>query len=661
MKNFIFLVFGLLPFPQQAQSRTDCRPMTANFCQGLGYTTTPNPTGAIGYNLHQISQMVETGCSPHVATVLCRVAVPECGSDDDSRLKPCRALCQKVKTDCDSAFKAKRLYWPTRLRCESLPESNCIQGQVAPVQPQINHSPSLPVSTCQPITVPLCKNLAYTETAMPNVLGHTLQADANLQIQTFAPLIQVGCSPHLTQFLCSVYTPECVEGRPQPPCRTLCETVKSSCEPVLNRHELLWPEALKCEAFTTASCKDIPAPPVPQFSFVTKPPATCELITVPLCQDLPYIDTAMPNILGHNSQEDAGLEVHQFTPLIKVGCSSHLKPFLCSVYTPECTSGKLRPPCRTLCEQARAGCETLMNKFGFPWPNALSCDKFSTESCEHYGVSSSGGICEPITIPVCQGLPYNQTIMPNLLGHANQREAVVKMSFFNSIVQAVCSVDIRLFVCMVYAPRCVAGEVQRPCKSFCQRAKTGCEELTNRFGVSWPNELLCDSFPDENCISEESRLEMLSAEGVRAKLDAGGFSVRGKSLSLKTARLLLTLMDADGSGDLDVVEVFKLEHYVAVVRREYVESYERRNPPAVTQNQMKKILSARGFDLDDKTFRTLWQDYQSTGGIDYDEFVAVLTKLQILRDRFQAHLMSVPCDCEVASFSFKQFMKSTII
>lgn len=127
MKNLIFLVFGLLPFPQQAQSRTDCRPVTATFCQGLGYTTTPNPTGAIGYNLQQIGQMVETACSPHIAIVLCRVAVPECGSDDDSRLKPCRALCQKVKTDCESAFKVKRLYWPTRLRCESLPESNCVQ------------------------------------------------------------------------------------------------------------------------------------------------------------------------------------------------------------------------------------------------------------------------------------------------------------------------------------------------------------------------------------------------------------------------------------------------------------------------------------------------------------------------------------------------------
>lgn len=57
---------------------------------------------------------------------------------------------------------------------------------------------------------------------------------------------------------------------------------------------------------------------------------------------------------------------------------------------------------------------------------------------------------------------------------------------------------------------------------------------------------------------------------------------------------LTSNFQADGSGDLDVVEVFKLEHYVAVVRREYVENYERRNPPAVTQNQMKKILSAHG-------------------------------------------------------------------
>lgn len=302
-----------------------------------------------------------------------------------------------------------------------------------------------------------------------------------------------------------------------------------------------------------------------------------------------------------------------------------------------------------------------MNRFGFRWPESLRCEAFTTESCEHYGVSSSGGICEPITIPMCQGLSYNQTITPNLLGHTSQREAVVKMSFFNSLVQTMCSMDIRLFICRVYAPQCVAGEVQRPCRSFCERAKQGCEDLMSSFGVSWPEELQCNLFPQERCISEDGRTEMLNAEAVLAKLNAGGFSVRGQSLSLRTAHLLLTLMDADQSGDLDVVEVFKLEHYVAVVRREYVENYESGTPPSVTQAQMKRVLDAHEYDLDDRSFRTLWRQHQSAGGIDYDDFVAVLTKLQVLKDRFHGHLLKLPCDCQVASFSFRQFMTSAII
>lgn len=115
----------------------------------------------------------------------------------------------------------------------------------------------------------------------------------------------------------------------------------------------------------------------------------------------------------------------------------------------------------------------------------------------------------------------------------------------------------------------------------------------------------------------------------------------------------------DKTGYLDVAEVFKLEHYVAVVRREYVESYEKRNPPSIPLTQMKKAL--REFELDDETFRVLWSENSSERGIDYDEFVAVLTKLQILRERFHANLLRLPCDCQVASFSFKQFMKSAII
>ncbi|TMS10946.1 Frizzled-1 [Larimichthys crocea] len=453
-----------------------------------------------------------------------------------------------------------------------------------------------------------------------------------------------------------VYVPACVSGKPRPPCRTLCEQARSGCGSLMSKFGFPWPEALKCEAFTTESCER-----VPDFSVAATARPTCQPITIPLCRDLRYTETVMPNFQGHATQEEAGLELSQFFPLIEVKCSPYLKPFLCSVYVPECVSGTPRRPCRTLCEHARSKCGPLLTEFGFPWPNSLRCETFSTESCDHYGVGSSGGICEPITIPGCQGLSYNQTIVPNLLGHTSQREAGVKMSFFNSIVQTVCSVDIRLFVCMVYAPQCLAGEVQRPCRSFCEKAKSGCEHLMTRFGVSWPSELQCNSFPEEMCVSEDSRPEMLNAVGLLARLNAGGYSVRGKSLSLKTAHLLLTLMDADKTGDLDVVEVFKLEHYVAAARREYVESYESMNPPSVTQTQMRKALSARDFELDNETFRVLWNEYQSKGGIGYDEFMRVLTKLQILRDRFKAHLLSLPCDCQVASFSLKQFMKSAII
>ncbi|XP_028984234.1 uncharacterized protein LOC114842671 isoform X2 [Betta splendens] len=649
MEHLVLVVLGLLLSLHQAHSNrrddtSNCKPVTASFCQGVGYTSSLHPSGVSGYTLQEVGQIVETACSPEVATVLCRVVVPECSSEDDVRLKPCRALCEKVKADCEPALKAGRLYWPSRLRCDALPESNCVQGRVAPT--------SRP--PCEPITVPLCSGLPYTETMLPNALGHTSQEQAGLEAQQYSPLVRVGCSPHLKRFLCSLYTPKCVSGhKPLPPCRSLCEQALSGCRSLMSKTGFTWPQSFHCESFPTESCEQgEEASPVMPTS-----PATCQAISVPLCSDLPYTQTMLPNLLGHTSQGDAALEMHQFYPLVKVGCSPYLKLFLCSVYTPECVSGKTQPPCRALCEQARSGCESLMNKFGFQWPERLQCNGFPTEPCGHYGVSGSGGICEPITIPMCQGLSYNQTIIPNLLGHTSQREVLTKMSFFNSMVQTVCPLDIRLFLCRVYAPQCVAGEVQKPCRSFCDKARQGCESLMSSFGVSWPEELQCNKFPVEKCISEDRREEM-NAEAVLSRLNAGGYSVQGKSLSLKTVQLLLALMDTDKSGDVNAVEFFKLEHFVAVIRREYVESYVK-SPPSLPQ--MKTALSARDFSLDDETVRILWHEYGSTDGIDYDKYVALLAKLQILKERFWAHIMNLPCDCQVASFSFKQFMKSAII
>ena len=109
----------------------------------------------------------------------------------------------------------------------------------------------------------------------------------------------------------------------------------------------------------------------------------CEPIVIPLCEGIQYNQTIMPNLLGHTKQDAAGLELHQYMPLVKVQCSSILQIFLCSIYVPVCNVlEKPIPPCRSLCLTARSGCESLMNKFGFTWPDALDCAKFPAGSAK---------------------------------------------------------------------------------------------------------------------------------------------------------------------------------------------------------------------------------------------------------------------------------------
>ena len=102
----------------------------------------------------------------------------------------------------------------------------------------------------------------------------------------------------------------------------------------------------------------------------------CEPITISLCLNLPYNRTMMPNLLKHQKQEDAAQDVHQYAPLVKIQCSPDLRFFLCLMYAPVCTIlDKPLPPCRSICERARAGCEGVMQTFNFQWPQNLDCSK----------------------------------------------------------------------------------------------------------------------------------------------------------------------------------------------------------------------------------------------------------------------------------------------
>lgn len=137
----------------------------------------------------------------------------------------------------------------------------------------------------------------------------------------------------------------------------------------------------------------------------------CQPISIPLCTDIAYNQTIMPNLLGHTNQEDAGLEVHQFYPLVKVQCSLDLKFFLCSMYAPVCTVlEQAIPPCRSLCDRARQGCEVLMNKFGFQWPERLHCENFP--------IQGAGEICVGQNMTDIDGPTSNPPKLVTLLTYA---------------------------------------------------------------------------------------------------------------------------------------------------------------------------------------------------------------------------------------------------
>uniref|UniRef100_A0A1I7XP12 Frizzled-4 n=1 Tax=Heterorhabditis bacteriophora TaxID=37862 RepID=A0A1I7XP12_HETBA len=106
----------------------------------------------------------------------------------------------------------------------------------------------------------------------------------------------------------------------------------------------------------------------------------CTPISIPMCMDLPYNSTVYPNLLNHQTQSDAQMAIGQFSPLVKVKCSEDIKLFLCTVYAPVCTQLE-QPiqPCRDLCLSAKNGCESLMIKFGFRWPEQLDCSHFPVD------------------------------------------------------------------------------------------------------------------------------------------------------------------------------------------------------------------------------------------------------------------------------------------
>lgn len=127
------------------------------------------------------------------------------------------------------------------------------------------NAPDFALRSCEPIRIDMCRGIGYNETSMPNLVGHEIQSEVEFTLQTFAPLIELVCSTQLKLFLCAAYVPMCTPKVPVPigPCRSLCESVRSRCHPVLQGFGYPWPPVLDCQRFPLENnhetmCMEVP-------------------------------------------------------------------------------------------------------------------------------------------------------------------------------------------------------------------------------------------------------------------------------------------------------------------------------------------------------------------------------------------------------------------
>ncbi|XP_028663869.1 frizzled-5 [Erpetoichthys calabaricus] len=145
---------------------------------------------------------------------------------------------------------------------------------------------------------------------------------------------------------------------------------------------------------------------IPRYGQAASKDIVCQEITVPMCKGIVYNQTYMPNQFNHDTQDEAGLEVHQFWPLVEIQCSPDLRFFLCSMYTPICLADYMKPlpPCRSVCERAKTGCSPLMRQYGFAWPERMSCEKLPVlgdpdNLCMDYNHSETTTLTPPFPKP----------------------------------------------------------------------------------------------------------------------------------------------------------------------------------------------------------------------------------------------------------------------
>lgn len=116
---------------------------------------------------------------------------------------------------------------------------------------------------CQPVP-DFCKNLtngdSYSLMRLPNAFNNYQLSETVQAIMHWQPLVG-QCHSGLKLFLCAIYAPICLQDKESGfhvsirLCKSFCNSVKKSCEPVMNGNNYTWPShpAFNCSDYVDNS------------------------------------------------------------------------------------------------------------------------------------------------------------------------------------------------------------------------------------------------------------------------------------------------------------------------------------------------------------------------------------------------------------------------
>ncbi|XP_052832440.1 frizzled-1 [Octopus bimaculoides] len=141
-----------------------------------------------------------------------------------------------------------------------------------------------------PSNLTLCQNVGYKQMRLPNFFAHDNIPEVGQQSAIWISLIGRKCHPDTKLFLCSLFTPICLEQVINP-CNSLCTAVKQSCESIMVQWGYPWPKILGCDQFPLDHDLCIhPQHTIPDFESLCCSRATFEAFLVLVVLDLAYSD-----------------------------------------------------------------------------------------------------------------------------------------------------------------------------------------------------------------------------------------------------------------------------------------------------------------------------------------------------------------------------------